>query len=99
MKSGGGWELVSQLYDIMHIALWSLLIAFIIFFCVFTLPRMPQLAAEMQAKRILEIAAENRSYCEKLGIVPGSRKYAACIMDLDELRAKIYQRASDEPFP
>ncbi len=99
-KSGWGWKLVSELYDAVHIALWSLLIAFVIFFCVFTLPRMPQLRAEMQAKRILEIAAENRSYCEKWGFAPGSPKHAACILDLEEFRAKIDQRtALDEIFP
>ncbi len=54
----------------------------------------------MQAKRILEIAAENRSYCEKWGFAPGSPMHAACILDLEEFRAKIDQRtALDEIFP
>jgi hypothetical protein len=55
---GWGWKLVGDIYDTVHMALWSLLITFVIFFCVFTLPRMPQLRAEMQAQRILDLQAE-----------------------------------------
>ena len=98
-NSGWGRKLVGDIYDTVHMALWSLLITFVIFFCVFTLPRMPQLRAEMQAKRILDLQAENRSYCEKWGFAHGTQKHAACILDLEELRAKIDQRASDEVFP
>ncbi len=76
-NSGWGRKLVGDIYDTVHIALWSLLIAFVIFFAVFTLPRIPQLQAEMQAKRILELAAEDRSYCEKWGFVPDTQKHVA----------------------
>jgi hypothetical protein len=98
-KATRGRELVIKVYDTVHIALWSLLGAFVIFFCVFTLPQMPKLRAEMQAKIVLDLAAENRHYCTKWGFAPGSEKHAACILDLQELRAKIDRRASDEAFP
>jgi hypothetical protein len=98
-NSGWGQERLSDLYDTVHMALWSLVIASAIFFCMFALPRMPQLRADFQAKRILELQAENRSYCEKWGFAHGTQKHAACIIDLEELRAKIDQRASAEEFP
>lgn len=98
-NSGSGWKLIREIYDTVHMAVCSLLIAFTISFCVFILPRMPQLQADIQAKRILEIAAENRSYCEKWGFAPGTQKHTACTLDLEKLRAKIDQRAFDEMFP
>jgi hypothetical protein len=72
---------------------------FIIFFCVFTLPRLPQSRAKMEAERILSLQAENSAYCEKWGFALGAQKHEACILDLQELRAKIDQRASDDVFP
>jgi hypothetical protein len=98
-NSGRGWSLISSIYDTVHLALWSLLIAFVIFFCVFTLPRLPQLRAHMQAERILRLQAENDAYCKKWGFALGTQKHEACILDLQELRAEIDQRASDDVFP
>lgn len=60
---------------------------------------MPQLRADFQAKRILELQAENGSYCEKWGFPHGTQKHATCIMDLEELRANIDQRAWAKEFP
>ncbi|MFZ2076614.1 MAG: hypothetical protein WAV38_08195 [Xanthobacteraceae bacterium] len=90
-----GWKLISDIYDTVHIALWSILIAAIIFFCLFTLPKIRQAQAQLDVQRILEIAAENRLYCEKWGFPVGADKHTACALDLQELRAKIEQRASD----
>ncbi len=98
-NSARGLKLVSNIYDTVHLALWSLLIAFVIFFCVFALPQLPQLRAKMEAERILRLQAENSAYCEKWGFALGTEKQQACILDLQELRAKIDQRASDEIFP
>jgi hypothetical protein len=92
-------ELIIKVYDTVHMALWSSLIAFVILFCVFTLPGIRQLRAEMNGKIVLGLAAENRHYCTKWGFAPSTEKHAACIQDLQELRAKIDQRAADEAFP
>jgi hypothetical protein len=91
----GGWKLISDIYDTVHIALWSILIAGIIYFCLFTLPKIRQVQAQLEVQRIQEIAAENRSYCEKWGFPVGTDKHTACTVDLQELRAKIEQRFSD----
>jgi hypothetical protein len=98
-SAGPVLRLISSAYDTVHLALWSLLVGFIIFFCVFTLPRLPQSRAKMEAEHILSLQAENSAYCEKWGFALGAQKHEACILDLQELRAKIDQRASDDVFP
>jgi hypothetical protein len=60
-----GWKLITNIYDTVHIALWSILIAAIIFFSLFTLPKIWPVQAQLEVQRIQEIAAENRRYCEK----------------------------------
>jgi hypothetical protein len=37
-----GWKLINNIYDTVHIALWSMLLVAIIFFCLFTLPKIRQ---------------------------------------------------------
>jgi hypothetical protein len=98
-NSGRVWRVSSNVYDTAHLALWSLMVALLGFFCIFTLPRLPQFQAKMEAERILSLQAENRTYCEKWGFVLGTQKHEACILDLQELRAKIDQGASDDVFP
>jgi hypothetical protein len=99
-RAGPVWRLISSAYDTAHLALWSLLVASVVFFCVFTLPRLPQFRAKMEAERILSLQAENSAYCEKWGFALGTQKHEACLLDLQELRAKIdQQRASDDVFP
>jgi len=90
-----GWKLISDIYDTVHIALWSLLFAAVVFFCLFTLPKMRQVQTQMYVQRVQEVAAENRQYCEKWGFPVGSDKHTACTLDLQDLRANIDQRASD----
>jgi hypothetical protein len=90
-----GWKLISDIYDTVHIALWSILIALIIYFSLFTLPKIRQAKAQLGVQRIQEIAAENMRYCEKWGFLAGTDKHTACMLDLQELRAKIEQHASD----
>jgi hypothetical protein len=92
-------HLIGSIYDTVHRALWALLTAFVIFFCIFMLPNVPQYRAKMEAARILEIQAENSAYCEKWGFAPGTQKHHGCILDLQGLRAEIEQRASDDIFP
>jgi hypothetical protein len=64
-------------------------------FCLVTLPKIRQVRAQREVQQIQEIAAENRHYCEKWGFLVGTDKHTACTLDLQELRAKIEQRASD----
>lgn len=99
-NSSRGWKLIHSVYDTVHMALWSVLIAAVIFVCTFTLPNLPRLQAQAEMQRAQEIAAENRYYCEKWGFPAETHRYAVCTLDLQELRAKMDQRVSDDTiFP
>jgi len=98
-NAAAGRTLVGRIYDVVHVALWSGLFAFVIFFCLFVLPQVPQSRAKMEAVRILELQAENDAYCEKWGFARGGRKHQECVLDLQALRTKIEQRAVDDVFP
>ncbi len=95
-KSRPAHRLISAVYNMVHLALWSLLISSVVFFCVFWLPRLPQLRAKIEAERILQIQAENDAYCDKWGLPRGTQKHEQCIVDLQGLRTEIERRASDD---
>ncbi len=54
--------------------------------------RAPQVRAETERQQAAEIAAEDRMYCEKWGMLAGTREHAACTLDLDEIRARHAKR-------
>jgi hypothetical protein len=80
---------------IVHVALWSMLTA-VALFLILSIPRMTatQLAAAHQ--RALNVAEENKRYCEKWGMEPGTHEHTLCTLDLQELRARIEQRIADD---
>jgi hypothetical protein len=57
--------------------------------------RAPQVRAEIERQQVAEIAAENRTYCEKWGMRAGTREHAGCTLDLDEIRARHAKRVLD----
>ena len=87
---------IVKIYDTVHAALWAVGVALVIFFCVFTLPGMMQFSADLEAKRIQAIAAENKRYCEKWHFPAGTHEHSLCVLDLNELRAKIQQRQIED---
>jgi|SRR6185312_3949397 len=50
--------------------------------------------------RLNEMAAESRALCEKWGMPDGSPKHAACLADIDSVRANHQRRIAvdEEPF-
>ncbi len=87
---------VHRLYDEVNLALWATLVAFVVVFVSFLALELPQARAKIEAARVLKISAENRAYCEKWGMRAGTRAQAQCVLDLQELRARIRQRLVDE---
>ncbi len=83
-------------YDNTELALWALLLAFLICFFVFVVPKLPEIQARMEGIRAEEIAAEDAYYCEKLQPPAGSQKYNQCLLDLDEFRLKVEKRIAAE---
>ena len=82
----------------MHAMLWSALAAFLIFFALYTLPNIRAAEARLQATRILEIAAEHEALCTKLAMGTGTPVHDQCIRAVQEFRAAVEKRISDDIF-
>ena len=96
MLSRETWTVIHHVYDNVHAALWALLCAAVLMFAIIVAPQIPRAQAAAQAKRLLDVAAENRAYCEKWGMAAGTAKQAQCLLDLQGLRAKIENRIAEE---
>ena len=93
------YPLVRSIYDEVHAALWALLVAGVLYFLTAILPQLPAKRAEAERQRIREIAAENRYYCGKFGMPAGTHFHVQCVLELQELRARIERRLmEDEQF-
>ena len=92
-------EIARRIHHNVEVALTATLFAFVIFFSIFSLPRMPEIQAQYARIRVSEINAENASLCEKLNIKHGTDKYNQCLLFVGEFRAKVEQRAYDEISP
>ncbi len=90
------WDKVSRVYDNVEAALWPTLLAFVVYFTVFIIPKMPEIRAQNDRARVQEIAAENSLYCEKFGMNVGTQKYNQCLLDLGEFRMKVEKRMYDQ---
>lgn len=95
-KSNGTLALLQSIYDSVHLALWAILAAFVIFFLAFIAPKLPEVAARAEALRSQEILQENEGYCAKWQMGPGTKMHDQCISDLQELRAKVQNRFADQ---
>jgi hypothetical protein len=80
---------IGRVYDLLHLALWSLLIAFLLFFALIVLPKVPARQARQQAMRMLQNEAEYDAYCRGWGLMPGTRLYAQCLTDLAQFRRSV----------
>jgi hypothetical protein len=89
-------EITSRVYDNVETALWAMLFAFVIYFIAFIVPKMPEIQARGERVRAEEIAAENSSFCEKLGTKRGTEKYNQCLLDVGAFRLKVEKRINDE---
>jgi hypothetical protein len=87
---------VRTVYDNVELALWATLIAFVICFVTFVVPRLPEAARRADSARALMTAEDNRAYCEKWGMRRGTPENSLCAADLYELRKKIAQEFADE---
>lgn len=95
MKSNGTLAIVHSIYDYVHLALWAILAAFVLFFLAYTVPRLPEVHARAEALRIQQISQENEDYCAKWQMGLGTKMHDQCVSDLQELRWKAQNRFSD----
>jgi hypothetical protein len=96
MKSNDTLTLARSIYDDVHLALWAILVAFVLFFLAFIAPKLPEAAARAERLRIQEITAENEQYCAKWQMGLGTKMHDQCISDLQDLRWKVEKRFADQ---
>ena len=96
MNSSKARELVSRIYDNVEIVLWAMLLAFVVYFVAFILPKVPEIQAQGERIQAEEIAAENASFCETLGTIRGTEKYNQCLLDVGAFRVKVENRINDQ---
>ena len=96
MDSRKTWAIIHGIYDNVHAALWAALLVFVLYFAVFVAPKLPEARARAESQQILEISTENRFYCEKWKMLVGTHEYTQCTLDLQAIRAKVYQSIADD---
>lgn len=87
---------ILPIYDTVEFALWSGLIAVVILFTVFVLPRLPEIRRQQEAARLLQIEAEQQFYCHRLGNSPGTDAFGRCIIELQAYRKSIEKRLAED---
>jgi hypothetical protein len=90
------WRVIVQVYDFTNRTLWALLITYVIYFVVFTLPNLPKIWARIDRIRVQEIAAEDALYCEKLKMKAHTPSFDECLLILGDFRVKVEKRLNEE---
>jgi hypothetical protein len=87
---------VQKIYDTIHAALWAILVAFVLFFVFFVLPKMPEIHLQAEMQRAKMIAAEDEVCCAKLGMGKGTQKHDECLFEIERFRSEVEQRVVAE---
>ena len=96
MNSSRTLTLIRQVYDYVECALWAALLAFVIYFLIGVVPNLPEMTRRAEGVRVLNVAAENSSYCEKWGMKRGTHAHTLCTMDLQDFRKHIERDLAEE---
>ena len=89
-------NIVRTVYDYVECFLWANAFVFVGYFLIYIAPNSPEIRSRAESIRILQVAAENSSYCEKWGMKPGTHEHTLCKKDLQELRKKIERELAEE---
>lgn len=84
-----------RIYHNVHMALWAIGIAGAAALII-NIPRMSEARAIAERQRLMALSAENRFYCEKWGMRAGTHEHTLCMLDLQEIRARVEQHIADE---
>jgi hypothetical protein len=96
MKSNDNLALLSWIYDEVHAALWAILLAFISYFIIFVVPKIPEARDRAEMRRAQEISAEHEWYCNRWGMGPRTEMHNQCLADLQQFRATVEKRIVDD---
>ncbi len=88
--------LIRKIYDEVHMALWAVLAACVLWFLLVAVPKLPEARARADALRVHEINEEQDSFCGQLGMGAETPGYRQCLSRLQEYRARIERRIADE---
>jgi hypothetical protein len=87
------WNIIHRVYDAVNVLLWALALA-LAGSVLLSIPRMLEARTIAQYYQNVEIADENRLYCNKWGLAAGTSRYAECEHDLQEIRTNEARRIS-----
>jgi hypothetical protein len=87
---------IGKLSHNVHIVLWAGLTGSVLFFAAYAIPRISAAQARIAATRLLEIAGENEALCTDLGLGAGTAAHKQCILAVQQFRAKVERRLSDD---
>ena len=88
----GTKQKISQVYDKMHVVLWSGLVALLIFFALYTLPKLRAFQLkELQVRHLIDLAAEEEALCAKLAMGKGTPAHDQCLPAVQDFRAAVEQ--------
>ena len=85
------WTAIRRAYGLANAALWALVTALAISL-VAHVPQLMEAQAAAERQLILEMAQENREFCEKWGLGFGSHRHTLCTLDVQEIRKRHEQR-------
>ncbi len=88
--------IVRRAFHYVEAGLWAALLAYVISFVAFVIPKVPEAAARAERLRTQEIAAEDKFYCERWGMMEGTHAHTLCTLDLQDFREKIEKRFADQ---
>jgi hypothetical protein len=91
-------RIIRRIYDEVHAALWATLCVGTIYVAIFIVPHLPEIRAKADSRRIQEVTAENRFYCNKWGMPEGTNRFTLCELDLQKIRATAERRISSDDF-
>lgn len=98
MKSFKTREIINRVSDHAEIALWAILLSFVIYFFVFIFPNISETQAQRERIRVQQNAAEHAAFCEKLDIKRGTTKYDQCALDIGQFRFNAEKRVLDAVY-
>ncbi len=96
MNSDRAMEVLRAFYAEIHLALWAILTALVIYFVIFVAPKLPALQVAAERQRLTQIAAVDADYCAKWRMGPASARHNECLEDLQQLRTRIKNRIAED---
>ena len=88
--------IVRRIYYHVAIALWATLVGYVIFFLAFVVLNVAKTASRAESLRAQEIAAEQKSYCEKWGMMEGTHEHTLCTLSKGALSTRLICNQSPE---